>query len=336
MITLKGVNAMSKENREYHYRDILLLPNYSECTSRSEIDLTVKLGKHKFAAPYYPANMKTIIDCELARKLSKAGYFYTLHRFMDYDDIINFSDDMKRNGLISSISVGVKEKDRELINYFDSLFSKFHPDYITIDIAHGDSKHMIDMIGYIKKRLPNTFIIAGNVCTAQGALRLENAGADAVKVGVGPGHACTTKLMTGFSRPQFSSILNVAEGSIDKLNIPIIADGGIEYSGDIAKALVAGATMVMCGYLLAGFEESPGEIIIHSYGRRTKAYYGSASEDNKNAKRNVEGRRLDIPIKGSIWDKLSEINESLQSSCSYAGVNSVRDLKNKVQWVVQS
>lgn len=323
--------------REYHYSDILLLPNYSDCNSRSDISLETKLGQYYFRAPYYLANMKTIIDCELARELSKAGYFYTLHRFMDYDDIIGFSDDMKTDGLISSISVGVKDKDRELIDYFDRINSKFHPDYITIDIAHGDSEHMQQMIEYVKTRLPNTFIIAGNVCTIEGALRLEEWGVDAIKVGVGPGHACTTKLMTGFSRPQFSTVYDIANyyGETGAINIPIIADGGIEYSGDISKALVAGATMVMCGHLLAGFEESPGEVIIHPDGRRTKAYYGSASEDNKNAKRNVEGRRLDIPLKGSIWDKLQEINESLQSACSYAGVSSTNDLRGSVKWVVQ-
>lgn len=315
--------------REYHYSDILLLPNYSKCKSRSEISLKTTLGPNTFEAPYYPANMKTIINEELAFELAVKNYFYTLHRFMDYTNIIDFVSRCKINSYISSISVGVKNKDKVFI---DTLANKkLFPHYITIDIAHGDSEHMFEMIRYIKNTLPNTFVIAGNVCTFDGVVSLRKWGADAVKVGVGPGHACTTKLMTGFSRPQFSCVLDVAR----RVDFPIIADGGIEHPGDIAKALVAGATMVMCGHLLAGFEESPGEVIIDRDGRRTKAYFGSASEDNKNAKRNVEGRRLDIPLKGSIWNKLIEINESLQSSCSYAGVDKVSDLSGAVKWVVQ-
>lgn len=329
-------------SREYHYSDILLQPKMSKCYSRSEVSLATSFGGYLFKAPYCPANMKTVIDRELALEFARNHYFYTLHRFMDYGEIVEFVEACKHEGIVSSISLGVKKRDSALIKTLAE--ENLIPDFVTIDIAHGHSENMRNMIANVKYVLPNTFLIAGNVCTRVAAEKLHDWGADAVKVGVGPGHACTTKLMTGFSRPQFSTVLDCSHyyeytkalDAIVRLSkFPIIADGGIEHPGDIAKALVAGATMVMCGHMLAGFEESPGDVTIHADGRRTKSYYGSASEDNKQAKKNVEGRKLEIPLKGSIWDKIQEINESLQSSCSYAGVDKSSELHGAVEWVVQ-
>lgn len=337
-------------NREYHYNDILLIPNYSECRSRSDVDISVTLGDHKFRAPFCLANMKTVINEELAIELAKRNYFYIMHRF-DIDTI-EFMRTMRRDNLYTSISIGVNEESYQLLG--DLKDNKMKPDYITIDIAHGHSTNMSDMIcriGEIWKR-NRPFLIAGNIATWEAAKHLEGLGVNAVKVGVGPGHACTTKLMTGFSRPQFSAVYDIANHSenyslgnisgpglesgvhIPKLSIPVIADGGIEHNGDIAKALVAGATMVMCGHLFAGFEESPGEKIIHDDGRITKQYFGSASEYNKEMKKHIEGRKLDIPYRGSIWNKIQEVEESLKSSVSYAGGTKLNQLR-KVKWVVQ-
>jgi GMP reductase len=279
-------------------------------------------GDYKFRSPVVPANMKTVINAELAQELALRGYFYVMHRFGV--DSFEFVKSCYDKALISSISVGVNGVDRELIERL--AMQNLQPNYITIDIAHGYSEHMVEMIQWIKDRLQNTFVIAGNVCDASAVSYLYKKGADAVKVGVGPGHACTTRQQTGFFRPQFSAVLECCDTRWVPVGVPIIADGGIEYNGDIAKALVAGAHMVMCGQLLAGHDESPGERIQQADGLWVKEYYGSASEHNKAHKRHIEGRRTYLPVRGSLWNKYQQIEDNLRSSCSYAGAENPRGL----------
>jgi GMP reductase len=348
------MSEISKD-KELHYRDVLLLPRHSRLNSRRDVDLTVKLGKHKFALPIVPANMKTVMSEELAAYFASRNFFYIMHRFGT--NPVEFCEAMAEKCYPTSISLGVNDESIRSVGNF----IEFPPDFITVDIAHGDCDKMAKMIQHIKDCCPETYIIAGNVCTYDGARFLQGLGVDAVKVGIGPGHVCTTKLMTGFSRPQFSAVLECAKinyskcrscGATFKLKrdeistcgclstfstgryVDIIADGGIEHNGDVAKALVAGATMVMAGSLLAGFDESPGKKIVHDDGRITKEYFGSASEHNKGAKEFVEGRRIEIPYRGSILDKLVEIEHSLASSVSYAGGSDLSCFKD-VDWVRQ-
>lgn len=311
--------------RELHYKDVLLLPKFSMVRSRECVDLRCTLGRSTFKLPVVPANMKTVIDASMAAWLATHGYFYVMHRFGV--DTFKFASDMNAENLCVSISVGVNDDSRDVITRLAN--AKVDPHYVTIDIAHGHCFKMQSMINHIKNTLPDSFLIAGNVCTEEGARDLETWGADAVKVGVGPGSVCHTKLKTGFSRPQFSAVLACSKA----IKVPVIADGGVVENGDIAKALVAGAKMVMVGRLLAGFEESPGKKIIHEDGRITKEYFGSASEHNKGAKEYVEGCRIEIPFRGSIEDKLKEIEQNLRSSVSYAGGDKLDALKS-VQWVV--
>lgn len=315
---------------EYNYKDILLQPKHSKLDSRSLANVKATLGSREFRLPVYPANMKTVIDETLAVFFAQKGYFYTMHRFGV--NAAEFVGKMKVRGLMTSISLGVNEDSYEAVKELQA--KGYVPDYVTIDIAHGDCDKIERMINDIKSKLKGTFIIAGNVCTVDGVNNLTRYGADAVKVGIGPGSACTTKLKTGFSRPQFSAVLECAAAS----KVPIIADGGIEHNGDIAKALVAGATMVMAGNLFAGHVESPGEILTlcDSHGAeyaKKKVYFGSASEHNKGVKKNVEGRKILIDMKGSIVDTLNEIEQDLQSSVSYAGGSDLSCFPT-VRWVV--
>jgi GMP reductase len=279
------------------------------------------LGKRSFKLPIVPANMKSIIDQNLAKWLADNNYFYIMHRFNV--DLVDFCKTF--NNFIS-ISVGVNEDSYRSLNDLKSL--NISPDFITIDIAHGHSIKMKQMLAFLKDNFSNSFTIAGNVCTQQGVNDLESWGADCVKVGIGPGYVCTTKLQTGFSRPQFSAVLSCA-GIADT---PIIADGGIEHPGDIAKALVAGASFVMIGHLLAGFEESPGTKVFHSDGRVTKSYFGSASASNKNSKSYIEGRSTEIAYAGSIKDRLIEIEQALKSSISYAGGSDLSAFRS-IEWI---
>ena len=311
----------------FDYDDIQLVPNKCIIKSRSEADTSVKFGPKTFKIPVVPANMESVIDEDLAIWLAQNDYYYVMHRFQP-EDRADFVKRMHDRGLFASISVGIKDSEYDFIDRLKS--EHLVPEYITIDVAHGHSDYVIKMIRYIKQQLPESFLTAGNVATPEAVRELENAGADATKVGVGPGKACITKLKTGFGTGGWQlAALRLCSKAASK---PLIADGGIRHNGDIAKSVRFGASMVMIGSLLAGHQESPGHLITID-GKRYKQYWGSASEVQNGAYRNVEGKQMLVPFRGSIKDTLLEMQEDLQSSISYAGG---RDLKSitKVDYVV--
>lgn len=311
----------------FDYEDIQLIPAKCIVTSRSECDTSVTLGKHKFVLPVVPANMQTIIDEKIAVQLAENGYFYIMHRF-DPEKRVDFIKDMQGRGLIASISVGVKEEEYGFVEQLAA--DQIVPDYITIDIAHGHSNAVISMIQHIKKHLPESFVIAGNVGTPEAVRELENAGADATKVGIGPGKVCITKIKTGFGTGgwQLAAVRWCARAATK----PIIADGGIRTNGDIAKSVRFGASMVMIGSLFAGHEESPGQTV-EKDGNVYKEYFGSASEFQKGEKKNVEGKKMYVEYKGKLQDTLTEMQQDLQSSISYAGGTTLEAIR-KVDYVV--
>ena len=311
----------------FDYEDIQLVPNKCIVKSRSEIDTRIKFGPMTFNIPVVPANMQTVIDEKLAVWLAQNGYFYIMHRF-DEDERLPFVKRMHDQGLFASISVSVKPKEHELID--ELAAQNLVPEYITIDIAHGHSDTVIEMIKHIKQAMPGVFVIAGNVGTPEGVRELENAGADATKVGIGPGKACITKLKTGFGTGgwQLAAVRLCAKAA----SKPIIADGGIRNNGDIAKSVRFGASMVMIGSMFAGHEETPGEVVEQD-GQKYKVYYGSASQYQKGQYKNVEGKKLLVPYRGHISDTLREMQEDLQSSISYAGGKELMALR-KVDYVI--
>ncbi|MDR2464762.1 MAG: GMP reductase, partial [Streptococcaceae bacterium] len=315
------------EVKVFDYEDIQLIPNKCLIQSRSEASTRVTLGKHTFKIPVVPANMQTIIDEKIAELLAEQGYFYIMHRF-DEASRPAFIRQMEAKNLISSISVGVKPDEYRFIEELAEL--SLSPDYITIDIAHGHANTVIDMIRHIKKHLPETFVIAGNVGTPDAVRELENAGADATKVGIGPGKVCITKIKTGFGTGgwQLAALRWCAKAATK----PIIADGGIRTHGDIAKSIRFGASMVMIGSLFAGHEESPGETIEQD-GVLLKEYFGSASEFQKGERKNVEGKKIWVRHKGALNDTLVEMEQDLQSAISYAGGRNLEALR-KVDYVI--
>ena len=235
-------------------------------------------------------------------------------------------------GLISSISVGVNEESYQLI---DELVSKnLEPDFITVDIAHGHSINMKKMVHYIKNKMLNTFLIGGNVCTPEAVTDLTEWGCDAIKCGIGGGSACTTYYSTGFGNRGWQA--NMVKDCCEVAKVPIIADGSIKEHCDITKSLVLGASMVMVGGMLAGYPESPGKII-QVGDEWFKTFWGSASSEQSGKKNRIEGIKLRIPYKTeSLFTKLGDIKESLQSSISYAGGNPANlSCLNVVEYVIK-
>ena len=309
----------------FDYDNILLLPRKCRVESRSECDTSITLGQHTFRLPVVPANMKTVVNETICEWLAQHGYFYVMHRF-DLDNVA-FVRDFKSKGLYASISLGVKQADRDTVAQLVS--EGLVPDFITIDIAHGHADSVQHMIAHLKQHLPGSFIIAGNVGTPEAVIDLENWGADATKVGIGPGKVCITKSKTGFGTGGWQ--LSALKWCARVATKPIIADGGIREHGDIAKSVRFGATMVMIGSMLAGHEESPGQTV-EVDGKLYKEYYGSASDFNKGEYKHVEGKRILEPIKGKLADTLREMQEDVQSSISYAGGKKLMDVR-KVNYV---
>jgi GMP reductase len=359
----------------YSYADICLLPNFSAAHSRSDpiCSPVVELGNRKFKVPVVPANMACTMNVNMARWMSANDYFYIMHRFnvdhshptnQDNYEFVKMANEEKWKTI--SISVGVQDEDKQFLRHLSVM--GYMVDYITIDIAHAHSARMQEMLEYIRtlkfastdspyivdgsrpwtsvKVSYKPFIIAGNVATPQGAMSLANWGADCVKVGIAQGDACTTYGQTGFGAPMFTCVQECAKSC----PVPIIADGGVRMHGDIAKAIVAGAEMVMVGSIFAACKDSPADSIFDSaaqdeFIRKYKAYdelnkefkdiipppifipvvthkkyYGSASEHNKGTKHHIEGRMVLLPCNGTTYaEKLTEIEECLQSSISYSG-----------------
>lgn len=311
---------MQRENKiAYRYSDVCLVPRRGILESRSKADTSVKLGKYTFMLPVVPSNMRCTIDGQLAHTLSYEGYFYVMHRFLD--NVAFMREAINKQHYIS-VSVGIKPEDRLFVKHAKE--NKIPIEYITLDIAHGHCLQALDMIRFIKDNLPETFIIAGNIATPEAALDLEFAGADALKVGIGQGNACITKDKTGFTMPMFTCVNDISRNT----KLPIIADGGIRCNGDIAKAIAAGASMVMAGSLFAECSDSPSDIVTDEYGTTYKLYYGSASIHNKTDHKHIEGTLKKIPQNSLTYlDKLEEIRQDLASAISYSGGSSLEDLK---------
>jgi GMP reductase len=310
----------------FDYDNVLLLPRKCRVESRAECDASTELGGRTFKLPVVPANMKTVVDEPITQWLAANGYFYVMHRF-DLDNVA-YAKRMRERGLFVSISSGVKADDYTVIDRLAA--DGVGADYITIDIAHGHAESVRKMIEHIRQRLPDTFIIAGNVGTPEAVIDLENWGADATKVGIGPGKVCITRLKTGFGTGGWQ--LSALKWCARVATKPIIADGGIRDHGDIAKSVRFGAAMVMIGSLFAGHEESPGKTV-EVDGKVFKEYYGSASDFNKGEYKHVEGKRILEPVKGKLADTLREMREDVQSSISYAGGTRLNDIR-KVNYVI--
>jgi GMP reductase len=317
------------------YSDVRLKPTYSDILSRNECDTRVTLGPISFKSPLIPANMQCCINFDLAKQLAKDHYFYILHRYYNYDQIYDFIKS-NQNIFVLSISVGVNKKDYHLIDRISK--NNLMVDYITIDIAHGHSLKMKNMIAHIKTKLPNTFVIAGNICTQFAVENLYMWGADCAKVGLSCGAGCSTYNCTGIGSYMFSNILECTD--IDLVfKLPVIADGGIREPADVCKALVAGAKMVMAGSIFAASIESPAICYDNVTGWMAKdemyathkKYYGSASKENGN-ERYIEGKSILLDInQESYFNIINRYNAGIRSCMSYGGIRHISQMST-IDW----
>lgn len=313
----------------FDYDDMNLVPKLGILENRRESSTKVKFGPMTFELPVVPANMSSVINEKIAIELASNKYFYIMHRFNI--DTIKFVEKFIDMKLFTSISVGVTKYWYDIITELKE--KDLVPDYITIDIAHGHSTIMAKMIKHIKKELPNTFIIAGNVSTKEGAYFLKMNGADAVKIGVAPGSVCETAMNTGFGSRgmQASVVKEICSDDLhySKIDIPMIADGNIKYPGDINKSLVLGATMCMAGNMFSNLLNSPNTSnIIDKDGKKYIEYWGSASvKENKTDR--IEGTViLKELIDRTYMEQMRFIKDGIESGISYAGGKDLKAFKN--------
>jgi GMP reductase len=304
-------------SRGLNYSDVFLVPNKTIVESRKECDTSLYFGKHKFDMPIVPANMKSVVNQETCEFLASQNYFYIMHRFEV--DPVQFTRDMHSKGYFSSISVGVNQDTYDDLKRLKE--SKLTPEYITLDIANAWCSKAEKMVKFLKDNFTDSFLIVGNVATADAVIEIESWGADAIKAGIAGGKVCITKNKTGFHVPMITTVMDCVRVA----KKPIIADGGIQEHGDLAKAISCGAVMAMAGSLFAGFDESAGNVV-EIEGRHYKEYFGSASQFNKGEYKNVEGKKILVEYKGSMKKLLIELKEDLQSSISYAGGNNLNAL----------
>lgn len=318
--------------KAFTFDDVALVPQFNNVPSRTEPSLETWLTRSlKLSMPIIPANMDTVIGNELADVILANGSIPIFHRFTDQNEQMKFVKKYEKRVFISS---GIRDLDsiRALLDA-GALG-------VCIDVAHGHSETVLKFIPEIKKTNPDAQVIAGNVCTPMAYHDLVNAGADAVKVGVGPGAACTTRMVTGFGVPQFSAVRDCAKIA-ERLRVPLIADGGIKSSRELVLALAAGASTVMLGKLFALTEESAAQKRNNpETGIREAKYRGQASADFQNdfyggLKKETVAEGVDFwaPVSGSAKELIDNLLGGLRSGLTYGGARSIKELQRKAEFV---
>jgi IMP dehydrogenase/GMP reductase len=315
------------------FDDVLILPRRSSIRSRQDVSVRTRLSRHiKLDLPVVAANMDTVCEHEMAVAMARLGGIGIVHRFMPIDTQADEIYLLKEAG--ASLAVGAAVgTDRDMVDRAKALVAA-GADALVLDIAHGHSDHAIDGVRTLKDHFADTDVVAGNVATLDGAGDLVEAGADAVKVGVGPGGVCTTRTVAGVGVPQLTAIADVSP-----VGVPVIADGGVRGSGDIAKALAAGASTVMVGSMLAGTKESPGEVEQGPKGLQ-KRIRGMASFEAVKARADRSGEDLDeeylsyrapegvegtVPYKGEVSKLVLQLMAGLRSAMSYTGAGTIEE-----------
>jgi len=328
------------------FDDVTLAPNYSEILP-SEVKTEVKLSKHlNISIPLLTSAMDTVTESNMAISIGKKGGIGVIHRNLSINDQIKEIRKVKAKKMLVGAAVGASLNE----HIRAQKILKENIDLIVVDTAHGHTKKVAEIIKKIKKIKPTkTALCAGNIATAEAAKFLIKQGVDIIKVGIGPGSICTTRLVAGIGVPQLSAILDVKKG-MGKSKTTLIADGGIKFSGDIAKALAAGADAVMIGSLFAGTDQAPGRIIKRG-GKLFKSFRGMGSIGAMNkgsADRYFQSKQKDtskyvaegvegfVKYKGTVEKIIYQLVGGLKSSMGYLGAKKIKDLSKKRKIELQS
>jgi len=313
------------------YKDVLLRPKRSFLSSRKDVDMKREFkfphtSKKWKGVPIISSNMDTTGTVETAKVLYKYDLLTCLHKFYEVSDIIKISKEPFFQNII--ISSGITDRDLRRLN---SIMKKAKPNFLCLDIANGYIEQFVAVVKKVRKRYPSVILIAGNVVTREMVEELVLHGVDIVKVGIGPGSACTTRKKTGVGYPQLSAVMECADAA-HGLGGHIIADGGCVYPGDVAKAFGGGADFVMLGGMFAGHTESGGELIEED-GKEFKVFYGMSSGTamkkyygKVNKYRASEGKTVKIPYRGPIENTVKDILGGVRSACTYTGAKKLKDL----------
>lgn len=323
------------------FDDVLLVPNYSQI-KRDEIDVSVKLTDGiKLGIPMMSAPMDTVTTSAMAIALGKLGGLGIIHRNMTIDDQKQEVILAKKHTALVAAAVGIGQ---DLAERAASLVSS-GTGVLVIDSAHGYSKWVIEATQFISKKYPNVALVSGSIATSAGAKALIEAGADALRVGMGPGSICSTRIVAGMGVPQITAVLETV-AIAKKYNIAVISDGGLRFPGDIVKALACGASSIMTGSLLAGTSEAPGKIETYS-GKKYKSYrgmgsiaamkegssarYGQEYRKGQEKKLIAEGVEGLVPYKGPLEEVVNQLIGGLKSGMYYAGVKTIEELREKTR-----
>ncbi len=318
------------------YDDVLLVPKYSDIKSRSEITLSVDMGKTlQLDLPLFSSPMDTISEDRMAIAMDKAGGAAIIHRYnsiKQQEELVSKSVSESRNNVGAAIGITG--------DYLERATAAFNAGatFICVDVAHGHHSMMQKALNRLKKLLgENYHIMAGNVATLQGVNDLADWGADSVRCNIGGGSICSTRIQTGHGVPGLQTIIDCAQTDRD---VKIIADGGIRNSGDIVKAIAAGADAVMCGSLFAGTTESPGDVIMDNSGFRWKTYRGMASKeaqiDWKGKYSSFEGVSARVPFRGPMEEILFNLEKGIRSGYSYSGARNATELQAVAEFMHQT
>ncbi|KAK1124518.1 GMP reductase 2 [Melipona bicolor] len=322
------------------FKDVLLRPKRSTLKSRAEVDLfteiTFRNSKQTYkGVPIIASNMDTVGTFEMAKALAKFGLFTTVHKYYSVQEWKDFATENPKDLKYVAASSGTGNEDFERLS--NVLTAVPELSFICLDVANGYSQHFVEYVRKVRAEFPNHTIIAGNVVTGEMVEELILSGADVIKVGIGPGSVCTTRMKTGVGYPQLSAVIECADAA-HGLKGHIISDGGCTCPGDLAKAFGAGADFVMAGGMFAGHDECGGDTIDRN-GKKYKLFYGMASNTamKKHAGiaeyRSSEGKTVEVPYKGPVETTVLDILGGLRSACTYTGAERLRELPRRATFI---
>lgn len=323
------------------FDDVLLIPNFTD-VKREDVDISTRLSKKvKLHIPFLSAPMDTVTDAKMAIAMGKLGGLGVIHRNLSIEKQTEEVKKVKKEGLLAASAVGVGKDLHDRV----SGLVRVDVDVLVVDSSHGFSKWVIEATKYISQNYKNITLISGSVATSAGAKALIEAGADVLRVGMGPGSICTTRIVSGMGIPQITAIIHTY-ALAKQFKVPVISDGGVRFSGDIVKAISVGASAIMGGSIFAGCDEAPGEIITKNK-KKYKGYrgmgsvssmkegsavrYGQEYRKGQEKKLVAEGVEGLMPYKGKLEDVVNQLIGGLRAGMYYAGVKNIQELQEKTR-----